>query len=171
MARRRVVTRGGARRKTSWVGPADQSFLAVTSSASIIVQSFDPAANALVQPTVVRTRGTVVIAPAASPSADLEVVGAYGGCIITRQAFAAGVGSIPHPIDEGGWDGWFVWNSFALNVEFGTAVGTRLLQIDQTVDSKAMRKVTDNEVIVFVAGSAVNAFRIAMPLRMLLKIA
>ena len=38
------------------------------------------------------------------------------------------------------------------------------------VDSKAMRKVTDDETIVLVAESQVGAYKISMPLRLLLKL-
>ena len=170
MARRRQVVTRGARRQTTWVGPADQGFLTVGTSASVIIGSFDASASGLASPTVVRTRGTVSVAPAASPAADLEIVGAYGLVIVTDAAFAAGQASIPHVFNDAGWDGWFVWGSFSLNVEFLDASGTRLLQLDQVVDSKAMRKMTDDETLVLMAASSVNAFRISMPLRLLFKL-
>ncbi len=145
MARRsRVVTRG-ARRLTTWVSPADQGFVAVTSGNKVIISSFAPSAFGIVRPTVVRSRGRVSIVPS-SFAADLEVVGAFGMCVVSDQAFAAGVLSVPGPFTDAEWDGWFVWQPFGYVVDFDDATSKKApAHIDVEVDSKAMRKVTDNE--------------------------
>ena len=172
MARSRLVTRvgRGARRQTTWVGPADQGGVGVAAGGATIIQSFDPIANAFAKPTVVRTRGAVTITPSTF-GADINIHGAYGVGIVSDQAFAAGIASIPEPFDEAGWDGWFVWRSFQLTYEFHDATGSLLGQLVHEVDSKAMRKVTDNETIVMVAQSQAGAFNISMHLRTLFKLA
>jgi len=160
----------GPQRQVTWVGPADQGYTAVATTAKVIIGSFDPAANGLAKPTVVRTRGQVSINGGTGQSADLEIVGAFGLAVVSDRAFAAGVASIPGPFSDAGWDGWFVWRSFNFTQEFLDATGIFLNFVNQEVDSKAMRKVTDDETIVLVAESQSGALKISMPLRMLLKL-
>ena len=77
---------------------------------------------------------------------------------------------MPGPFTDAGWDGWFVWGFFGYTIENLTTVGVALSSREQTVDSKAMRKITDDETIILVAESQVGAFEISMPLRVLLKL-
>ncbi len=118
---------------------------------------------------MVRTRGQVSYLPQAS-TADVDIVGAYGLAVVSTAAFTAGVASIPTPWTESSWDGWFVWRSFGINLEFIDGTGFGLWNQTQEVDSKAMRKVTQAETIVLVAESQSGAFDISMPLRLLLKL-
>jgi len=169
MARRsRIVARGSAR-KTTWIGPADQGFVSVGTAGNVILSSFDPAANGLPQPTIVRSRGIVTVVPTVFPG-DIEIEGAFGIAVVSDQAFAAGQASIPGPWTESGWDGWFVWGTFAVAYEEETNAGMMLSSVSQVVDSKAMRKVHDNETIVLMAEARGIAFRIAMQIRMLAKL-
>ncbi len=163
---RRVAS--GPKRQTAWVGPADQGFVNVAAGAKVIVASFAPSDAAFAKPTIVRTRGDV--ACSVTGSSTTEVVGAYGLCVVTDRAFAAGVGSLPGPWSDPGYDGWFVWRSFGIQVVGATADGFIQAQINQEVDSKAMRKVTDDETIVLVAESQAITYDISMPLRMLFKL-
>ncbi len=171
MARRRSFPRTGAvrrSRQTTWIAPADQESIAVSSTAKAIIQSFDPAAAGLLAPTIIRTRGEASVR-AQTFGADVTVSGAFGICVVSDQAFAAGVASIPGPFDQADWNGWFVWQSFIRAVEFVSAVGVEPNVVwPYQVDSKAMRKVRDNETIVMVAQSQSGAFNIGMHLRMLL---
>ena len=169
MARPRRTFAGGTRRKTSWVGPADQGHVTVATNTSVIIASFDPQVQGLPQPTIVRTRGQISLVPDAT-SADVRIVGAYGLGVVSREAFVAGTAAIPDPFDEAGWDGWFVWRSFGMAWDFSDNTGARFSQMNQEVDSKAMRKVTDGEIVVFMASSQAGAYDIVMPLRMLVKL-
>ncbi len=170
MARSSRFHRDGPKRQVTWIGPPDQNFLSVTSTAKTLVGSFDPAAAALIKPTVVRTRGNVAVKPTAL-NADVTIVGAFGLAVVSDQAFAAGAGSIPGPFDDAEWDGWFVWHSFSYTFEFADATGFQgPMDLNTEVDSKAMRKVTDNETIVLMAESQIGAFAIAMNIRLLLKL-
>ena len=123
----------------------------------------------MVRPTVVRTRGQVSVQPS-SFAADINIIGAYGLCIVMTDALVAGIGSILGPFDDASWEGWFVWRSFSMRLEFGDTTGRLIGDIRDEVDSKAMRKVSTNEVIVLVAESQSGAFTISMPLRLLLKL-
>ncbi len=168
-SRRPQVSRG-PRRLTTWVGPADQGFLAVAAGAKVIIGSFNPAVSGLPRPTIVRTRGEVGIRQAAGVTADSEIVGAYGLGIVSTRAFTAGVASIPGPFSDAAWDGWFVWRSFHYVQESADTSGIYLNIIRQEVDSKGMRKISDEETLVLVAESQATAFKISMPLRILFKL-
>jgi len=152
----------------TWIGPADQGFSNVTSGASAINQSFDPGANGLPKPTVTRVRGIISIKPQVF-AADLDMSGAYGICVVSDEAFTAGAASIPRPFDDAGWDGWLLWGAFAMRLEIvGAGDDFFPANITQEIDSKGMRKVTDNETIVFMVESEAGAISVSWQARMLL---
>ena len=169
MAHRRRTFPAGARRKTTWVGPADQGFVVVAANTQVIISSFTPGTQGLPQPTVIRSRGIVSVV-FDDLTADRTVVGAWGIGVVSQEAFIAGQAAIPGPWSEAGWDGWLAWGTFGNALEFVTGTGSLLSSTTEVVDSKGMRKVTDGEVIVLMAESEATAFRIAMNIRMLLKL-
>ncbi len=143
--------------------------MAVASGASVIVASFEPGAagNNMVKPTLVRTRGFASTSPT-SFGADVQIGGAFGLCIVSNEAFVAGTASIPRPFDDADWGGWLMWQSFASRLEFADPTG-RLYPTVQgvQVDSKAMRKISTNETIVFMCESQTGALDVIMHLRLL----
>ncbi len=170
MALRRVVRGKGPRRKTQWVGPADQANVTVAAGGASILNSFDPQAQGLQSPTIVRTRGSFSFQPAAF-SADVAIHGAYGIGVVSDQSFNAGVASMPEPFSDADWDGWFVWRSFTMAFEFQDATGTQFpVNIMYEIDSKAMRKVGPNETVVAIAESQSGAFNCADHTRLLFKL-
>ena len=166
---RRQVT-GAAKRQVTWVGPADQGYISVTGNSKVLIGSLSPTASGIGKPTVVRTRGQVSVKPT-TYAADIETVGAFGIAIVSAQAFGIGITAIPGPFIDSDWDGWFVWRSFSFAYEFHDATASLLGSFQQEVDSKAMRKVSENETIVLVAESQSGGFDISFPIRMLLKLA
>ncbi len=145
-----------------WTGPADQGYVLVGSGAQVLLASAafsDPA-------TILRTRGMVSVKPQAV-TADIEIIGAFGMCIVTDEAFAAGAAAVPDVFDDGGWSGWFVWQSFCYDFEFNDATGINFPTWNFEVDSKAMRKIGPNETVVLTASSQSGAFAICSPLRFL----
>ena len=79
---------------------------------------------------------------------------------------------MPHPFDDGDWDGWFVWQAFVNRFEFSDATGGFMpAALEYEVDSKAMRKVGPNETVVTVAESQLGALEVGAHLRTLLKLA
>ncbi len=170
MARSSRFHRDGPKRKTTWVGPPDQNFVAVSSTAKTLVGSFDPEAAGLQMPTIVRSRGLCSVKPTAL-NADVTITGAFGLAVVSDQAFIAGAGSIPGPYDFADWEGWFVWQSFNYTFEFIDGSGFQgPVDLNIEVDSKAMRKVSSNETIVLMAESQIGAYSISMPLRLLFKL-
>lgn len=167
MARRHNFSgpRSGRKRLAQWLAPAVQGYTAVAATGATIL-AFASFEEPL---TIVRTRGQISVRPTVA-TADLDIVGAFGAAIVSTEAFTAGIASVPEPFSDADWGGWYVWRSFAYSMEFGTAVGVERLSWDFEVDSKAMRKLSSNETIVFVAESIVGAFSITSSLRTLLKL-
>ncbi len=161
---RRFPARGGApKRRSSWVGSADQGVVAVAGNASVILQS-----NAtLIDTTIVRTRGILDVRPSTTGTSQ-QVLGAFGMLIVSDQAFAAGAGSVPGPWTDQDAD-WFVWEAISYLWEVTTDVG-RLLGPVRHIDSKAMRKVNQNETVVVVYESQATAVNVGSPFRMLVKL-
>jgi len=145
------------RRQTQWISPAVQGYVNVASGGATVIANI-PHEDPL---TYMRTRGFVGIAPQ-TMAADLAIVGAFGIGVVTAEAFAAGIASIPEPFTDGDWGGWFVWRSFSSLVQVADATGKLYLAAESgfEVDSKAMRKVSNNEVVVIVAESQQGAFKI-----------
>ena len=169
MARPRGFQRSfrGARsgRLTSWIGPPDQAYVNVASAASVIISS----AGFEEPVTVMRTRGRVSILPQ-TEAADAIIIGAVGMAIVSTEAFAAGVASIPSPFRDADWGGWFVWRTFAFRFTFADATGFIEEGAGFEVDSKAMRKVTANETLVVIAESQSGAFALFDGTRNLIKL-
>ena len=162
MARPRSFVRG-KRRTPTWIGPADQSFISVATGAKVLISSISFAEPT----TVARTRGEVSLHPEVV-GADLSIDGAFGECVVSSDALAVGITAIPGPFSDPGWDGWLQWQSFAKRFEFGTAVGINFdAAWSYQVDSKAMRKIPAESVLVQVAESNAGAFKIAMHTRVL----
>ncbi len=164
----RPVVRG-PRRQTTWVGPADQGLVAVADNAKAIISSFDAAASGLAKPTVVRSRGLFAVS-AQTAAADLDIIGAFGIAIVSDRAFAAGAASIPGPFTDAGWDGWFVWQAVAYRLDVSTDVGRLLEMVQYDVDSKGMRKITDDETMVVMYESQGGAARVFDGTRHLFKL-
>ncbi len=169
MARRGRFPRGGVvgqKRKSNWIGPADQTYLAIAGGNSVIHSSFVPSAVGFLAPTIVRTRGIVDL-HGTTLVADVDFGGAYGICVVSDEAFAAGTASIPRPFDDADWGGWLVWGAFARHQEFLDGTGTALPNWSENIDSKAMRKVGNNETIVALVESQTGSFDFAFTFRML----
>ena len=156
------------KRTTQWVGSADQGAVAVAAGATIIHQSNATLGNT----TIVRTRGLFTVQPD-SFAADVSISGAIGFGLVSDQAFAAGVASIPGPFIDPDWGGWFMWQPFSYRFEVTTDVGRLNFGadlVDGRIDSKAMRKVAQNETLVVVVESQAAAIAVILNFRILLKL-
>ena len=164
----RTFRSGGSHgRLTQWVAPPIQGSVAVAAGGAAITSSFS-VEEAL---TVIRTRGVLSIQPD-SVQVDGEIIGAFGIGVVTAEAFAAGVVSLPEPFTDADWGGWMVWQSFAYVLKFESSAGIQV-PVDRVIeiDSKAMWKMSQNEVLVAVAESASGlAFRVIDTARILVKL-
>ncbi len=149
--------RAGTRRKTLWGGTTGAT--AVTTLAggtALLFSSFTAAQLAVigVPLTIIRNRGLFSVKPNQFVASE-EPFGAFGMAIVSEQAAAAGIASVPTPFADSAWDGWMVWQPFATAITFGTGVGFDEAAFTHfPYDSKAMRKVEDNERLIFVVENA-----------------
>ncbi len=138
----------GARRQTLWLAGVwtDSN---IGTPGSVLLTSLNAAALALRPFTIVRTRGYMFL------SSDQEVADEnyainYGEIVVTDEAVAAGIGSVPTPDDESASD-WHVFELLAGRLSFGAAAETYEAGISKEFDSKAMRKVDLGENLITVA--------------------
>jgi len=101
--------------------------------------------------TVIRTRGIFVVQVTAVAAIIDGYTGAAGICVVTENAFNAGIASIPTPVVDVAWDGW-LWHQFfsikAITATIGDGVNATALHQSFVIDSKAMRKTNITDVVV-----------------------
>ena len=166
-------SRGGKRRLTEWslctsatgfsnISPASKATLVLFPST--IIDPISPA-------TIVRSR--IELAVASDQVAATEVqVGAFGVGFVNAVAGTLGVAGIPGPATDCDWGGWFVHQFFNQEFVFGTAVGLHPdFATRYSIDSKAMRKFHEAEVLVMMIEnlSASDGIRVAVSGRFLVK--
>jgi len=170
--------RTSQRRKTDWIGGVVGTSTRTTVGASVvaILSSFDTriSTNQIIgaTTTIVRIRGLLDVGPIGL-TADMDAQGAFGFCIVNGEAFDAGVASVPTPWTESFDDRWLYHTYWSVHYELpasGSFVGQSFVQ---EIDSKAMRKMNNGDVLIGVienanAGDNVSVF---MNVRTLLKLA
>ena len=99
--------------------------------------------------TIVRVRGAVQAFLSGAFTALEGYHCALGICIVNEDAFAIGATAVPDPIADSGWDGWFYHRFFDVHSSHTEVEGGDLSRsISFEVDSKAMRKIPEENVIV-----------------------
>ena len=152
MANKRFI-RAAPKRNLSWQGG---NFNVNAGSGAAFVQTLVSEAifEGFPNPTVVRIRGSLLLRVSAVGATVAVSHLTMGIKLVTASAFAIGLTALEQPFDEVGSD-WIWWsgrsfhNTTALSAvagDDGEALVTRV-----EVDSKAMRKVTPNKLLVFVA--------------------
>ncbi len=150
MARRhsRAVSRG-ARRETEWFS-IPWTTTAMAAGGGTLISVLNAAALGVIPFTVIRTH-LVVHITSDQVSADEVQMAAIGMAVVSAQASAAGVGSIPTPLTELSSDLWYVHQMLINDWAFITGAGfDGRAGYQYQIDSKAMRKVEDGEDIVIV---------------------
>jgi len=141
-------TRGSSRRRTGWdAGPALAR--SVVSSAGVTLW---PTGAAAAQDglTIVRIRGEFAINLTVVTSAgDGFASAAIGLCVVTGDAFAAGITAIPTPLADISWDGWMFHQLIAhLTARQTAPLNVAFSALRIPIDTKAMRKIRDTDVLV-----------------------
>ena len=132
----------------TWSGGPNGSF-AVSADTSTL---FGTQASANTDLTLMRTRGRIQVGltSVAAVLDGFQRVG-FGMCVVSENAGIAGVGSVPTPITDIGWDGWF-WHwlgpIIAVTATLTNGVGSSSQYIE--IDSKAMRKMRATDRIILV---------------------
>jgi len=180
MARSRVAVsqpfRMRQKRQTIWVASADITSATVLGAGAVFLDQtniINQATNpTLVGSTIIRTRGIWAVSSDQAAASENYLM-AMGMGVVTAAAAAAGSASIPTPIIEEEWDGWFVYE--VLGNSFLFADGTGFQEPVMTIakfDSKGQRKVEDdNTVVVVVENSFTVGITYWIKFRQLYKLA
>ncbi len=159
MARGRRFSSGsaraaGARRLTNWeLGPGGDDLptwdrISFTSSSQAILGSGVTPINPNL--TIIRIHGTVNIALRVADASLSGFNYAMGIGVVTLDAFTAGIGSVPKPFDDISWPGWMWHHMGALHSPVGALVQDMGAQKVLNFESKSMRKLRLNEVLMWV---------------------
>ena len=171
MARRARSTgfRQVSRCQTDWsLGFLTTTFTVLAANTKVLAASLSGAALDPIAPsTIIRTRGVISIISDQAASTE-DQIGAVGLTFVSDVARAAGVGSVPGPVTDFGWEGWFMHQFFAQagNVNLGAGPSNQI-----EIDSKAMRKFTGDDALILVVENAHTSFGLefAVMLRILIK--
>ena len=158
MAQRRGFSRArssGTKRLTDWsLGPGGETNTTFTSSTNTIVGSgVTPVGGKF---TIIRTRGDLSGSLASAAAGANGFACAFGIAVVTLTAFAIGATAVPNPLDEADWDGWLYHRFFGMlssapisnaASEDVDAVLPVVAAVRFEVDSKAMRKIDETEVV------------------------
>ncbi len=167
MARRPFVR--SVRRSTDWSASALRTgTTSVGASSATLLEVFIPAVGG---ETIVRTRGLFTIATDQFTANELQL-GAVGIAKVTQQAQSIGISAIPHPATDAAWGGWLFHSFFSYEFAFISAVGMDPnVTHPIVVDSKAMRKVDEDErLVVVVENSGSFGFDVYSSFRFLSKL-
>ena len=152
--------RASVKRKSTWVASATVTgTTTLAASASVLDQfiSID-AAPILVGSTIIRTRGMWGIRSDQQTASEVILAG-MGMAVVQLSAQAVGITAVPTPFTEEPADVWFVYDTLMSAFRFASGVGfeENSFQVHY-FDSKAQRKVTDEEAVIVVIqnGTAVG---------------
>ncbi len=158
----RIVTGRGrlpARRSTAWTGSITLTAVQALAAASVVLdQVFVPT---VAEQTITRVRGLLSV-QSDQLAAGEDAFGAFGMAVVEEPAATAGVASLPHPMDDSSSEAWFVWQPFSTTFVFGSAVGFDAQGGNQyVIDSKAMRKINNEQRVVILLQNSSSAFGMA----------
>jgi len=168
--RRPLITKG-KKRISSWTATVPQTGYSTLGGASVVIDSsFTTGINA--PETVVRIRGAFNVL-SDQVAAGEQPFGAVGICVVSDQAFAAGVASVPTPMAEADSDLWFLHQFWSCPFSLAGASGISNVSEEYVLDSKAMRKVTPDATLIVVVENAASGVGVFYNLnfRMLFKVA
>ena len=169
MARRASSFRRGPRRATDWgASSVATAFTGVSGSTVALLETFTPIIGG---ETLIRTRGLLTIMSDQVTTQERQM-GAVGIAVVTAQAESVGITAIPHPDTDAAWGGWLWHTYFARQMEFVTGAGFDPNWVQNIViDSKAMRKVDEDErIVVVVENSSPHGMLINTSMRVLSKV-
>ena len=144
MPARRTSRPRGFRPQTEWAAQVALFSLNIGFQTKTLLGSFTTGA-----PTTIRRTFGLVNWRSDQQAASEEPVGAFGMCIVSEDAFAAGAAAIPGPFTDASSDLWFVHQFLYSAFQFLDATGvTNPTGSQYKIDSKAMRKLTEEERLV-----------------------
>ena len=171
MARSRFTRGNSQRRLTQWAATAaETAWTALAAATAILDSTFTVGSDS--PETIVRIRGSFDV-QSDQLAAQEEPFGAIGIAIVSDQAVAIGVTAIPTPYTDAVSDLWMLHEFWSAPMTFG--VDARgIAKIDQllVLDSKAMRRISEDETLIVVVenGSAAAGAEYRLDLRILAKV-
>jgi len=168
-ARRGRFIRPAPRTKL-WIG-AGIGTVTLVGNSRVLVSSLSVGALLLRPFTILRTRQLLHFFSDQTATPETPF-GAFGSIIVSDQARAAGAGSVPAPsgVDGDPEADWFVWQALSDDFQFKTAVGFQSDSgVQYVIDSKAMRKVGQNDDLVTIGemDSAVGGLLVVLGRRLI----
>ena len=155
-----------AKRRVAWEGFTGSS-LAQGAGSFVTTAVSEAVLEARPSPTIVRTRGEFWCKSQTSAVNSRVTAGLI---VVTAKALAAGVASLPTPSTDVGSD-WFWWDEYVVAWQTGEPISSGYAR--RVIDSRAMRKVGLNQVVVMVVEvasiSGTPSVDIAFGARILLK--
>ena len=149
-----ILRAGGKKRLSSWISIAVSNDTIATASTAVLIATANAALKALMPFTIVRTRGILSVR-SDQQSASETFHAILGMSVVQAQATAIGVTAVPTPATDDGSDSFYVYEEVTGRIDFTTGVGFRLMDRVRWYDSKAMRKVVqDQDVAVVLETSA-----------------
>jgi len=115
-----------------------------TSSSAFLGDGFQITADGI---TALRLRGNLEAVIQSSNVAGSGFHCAFGIGIVNLTAFNVGATAVMRPLTDADWDGWFYHRFFDLHVGDQTAGDIQERPVQFEVDSKAMRKLKQDDVI------------------------
>ena len=147
----RFPRRSGPRRRVSWAQGPNGRVLGISGPSANL---FNLGAQALSDDlTVVRTRGQLILQLVTADALGSGFQWFFGMCNVTENAFGVGVTAVPDPSVDIDWDGWFVYETgFLIAVDSSPAENADNAVQVITIDSKAMRKTHNTDVLIAALG-------------------
>ena len=173
MARGFRSVRGGRsqRRETAWIGIANNTNTISAASTAVLSAALNAAALALRPFTIIRTH--FYFRSFSDQIATTEFYGtSVGMAVVSDQARAIGVTAVPTPVTDLESDLFFMYGMQVGLLDVGDNTGVSLRGVDHRIDSKAARKVNDDQdvVLVFETPAEVSSVITIQAGRMLLKL-
>ena len=155
MAGRRTTHFRGhkTRRLTAWGSMAANAQVLTGAGSEALSFSLNAAALALRPFTIVRWRGIIGISSDQGTAAE-DQSAAMGIAVVSDQASAVGITAVPSPITDRGSDLFFVYEDMVASMFVVSNSGViPNLMTSRQFDSKAMRKVNEDEDVVVTKGN------------------
>ena len=127
-----------------------------TSTTAIIGSGVTPVGQNL---TIIRTHGYLEFTMASADAAQSGFNFAGGIGVVSADAFAVGIGSMPNPFDDISWPGWLWHKMGGIHTPAACTIGDAAVNMRWEIESKAMRKLGLNEVafLAIQGGESVNS--------------
>ncbi len=150
---RRFNRVGHTKRLTSWDATSPETTYIPLAAATV---ALDSTFVSIGPQTIVRVRGQLAVSTD-QDVADEDPFGAVGLCIVSDEAAAVGVTAMPKPYIDAESDLWFMHEFWTASVRFGSTVGFARVEFNLRLDSKGMRRFSEDQTIVLMMENAAAA--------------